>query len=103
MGIAGGFVDYGQILKTVARRDALEEKGLVVYLFGQFNTYSEPDHDSRQHNISTVFLEQASGEAQTGSDAQKVVFFTKYTLSEPLVFDHAFILKIIIMDGIVTG
>ena len=38
-------------LKTYARREALEEKVLVLYLLGQFNTYTDPDHDSRQHKI----------------------------------------------------
>jgi 8-oxo-dGTP diphosphatase len=67
----GGFIDYGEPLKTSTLREALEETGLVVYLLGHFDTYSDPDYDSRQHNISTVFVGQATGEAQTGLDAQK--------------------------------
>jgi len=91
--LPGGFVDYGESLETAARREALEETGLVVNLLGQFHTYSDPDRDSRQHNISTVFVGQATGEAQAGSDAQKAGLFTKNTLPAPLVFDHALILK----------
>jgi 8-oxo-dGTP diphosphatase len=91
--LPGGFVDYGESLESAARREALEETGLVVDLLGQFHTYSDPERDSRQHNISTVFVGQATGEAQEGSDAQKVGLFTKDTLPEPLVFDHGIILK----------
>jgi 8-oxo-dGTP diphosphatase len=91
--LPGGFVDYGESLESAARREALEETGLVVDLFGQFHTYSDPDRDSRQHNISTVFVGQATGEAKAGSDAQKTGLFTKNTLPDPLVFDHALILK----------
>ena len=88
-----GCVDYGESLKTVALREALEETGLVVDLLGQFNTYSDPDRDSWQHNISTVFVGKDTGEAQAGSDAQKAGLFIKNTLSSPLVFDHALIFK----------
>ena len=67
--LLGGFVDYGESLESAARREALEETGLVVNLLGQFHTYSDPDRDSRQHNISTVYVGQATGKAQAGSDA----------------------------------
>ena len=89
----GGFVDYCERLKTVARREALEETGLVVDLLVQFNTYLDPDRDSLKHSISTVFVGQATGEAKTGSDTQKAGLFYKNTLSALLVFDHALILK----------
>jgi 8-oxo-dGTP diphosphatase len=77
-----GFIDYGEPLKTSALWGALEEVGLVVYLLSYFNIYSDPDHDSLQHNISTVFVGQATGEAKTGSDTQKVgLFYKKYSFS----------------------
>jgi len=80
--LPGGFIDYGEPLKTSALWEALEEAGLVVYLLGHFNIYSDPDHDSRQHNISTVFVGQATGEAKTDSDTQKAgLFFKKYSFS----------------------
>ena len=78
----GGFIDYDEPLKTSALWEALEEAGLVVYLLGHFNIYSDPDHDSLQHNISTVFVGQATGEAKTGSDTQKAgLFYKKYSFS----------------------
>ena len=79
--------------ENCARREALEETGLVVDLLVEFNTYLYPDRDSLKHSISTVFVGQATGEAQGGSDDQKVGLFTKNTLSALLVFDHVLIFK----------
>ena len=90
--LPGGFVDYGESLESAAKREALEETGLVVDLVGQFHTYSNPSRDSRQHTISTVFLAKAEGNPKAGSDARNVQFFTEENLPEKLVFDHAEIL-----------
>jgi 8-oxo-dGTP diphosphatase len=51
-------------MEIVARLEALEETGLVLGLLGQFHNYSGPDRDFRKHNISTVFVGQATGEAK---------------------------------------
>ena len=89
--IPGGFVDYGESLEDSARREALEETGLKVELLRQFHTYSDPSRDSRQHNISTVFIARAVGTPKAGSDAKQARVFT--TPPQPLVFDHAKILE----------
>ena len=91
--LPGGFGDYGESLESAAQREALEETGLTVDLLGQFHTYSDPSRDPRQHNISTVFIAQAKGKPQAGSDALKARFFTKNTLPEKIAFDHALILE----------
>ena len=89
--IPGRFVDYGESLEHAVRREALEETGLRVELLCQFHTYSDPSRDSRQHNISTLFIAKANGTLKPGSDAKQALVFT--SLPEPLVFDHSEILE----------
>ena len=89
--LPGGYVDYGESLEEAACREALEETGLKIELLGQFHTYSDPLRDTRQHNISTVFIAKAEGQLQPGSDAKMAEVFT--SPPQPLVFDHAIILK----------
>ena len=89
--LPGGYVDYGESLEEAASREALEETGLKVELLGQFHTYSDPSRDKRQHNISTVFIAKAKGQLQAGSDARVAKVFINPP--QPLVFDHAIILK----------
>ncbi|MDA8560285.1 NUDIX domain-containing protein [Nitrospinae bacterium] len=90
--LPGGFIDYGKPLKISALWEAFEEAGGGISI-RPFNIYSDPDHNFLQHNISTVFVGQATGEAKTGSDTQKAGLFYKNTLSALLVFDHVLILK----------
>ena len=89
--LPGGYVDYGESLEEAAYREALEETGLKIELLGQFHTYSDPLRDTRQHNISTVFIAKAEGQLQPGSDAKMAEVFI--APPQPLVFDHAIILK----------
>ncbi|MDC0206915.1 NUDIX hydrolase [Nitrospinae bacterium] len=89
--LPGGYVDYGESLEEAAYREALEETGLKIELLGQFHTYSDPLRDTRQHNISTVFIAKAEGQLQPGSDVKMAEVFT--SPPQPLVFDHAIILK----------
>ena len=91
--LPGGFVDYGESLETAAVREAKEETSLDVDLIKQFHTYSNPARDPRQHTISTVFVARACGIPQAASDAKNIGVFTWKFLPEPLVFDHADILK----------
>src|SRR5271157_3288177 len=67
--LPGGFVNYGETVEDAARREALEETGLIVDLLGQFHTYSDPQRDPRQHNLSTVFVARADGTPQAADDA----------------------------------
>ena len=91
--LPGGFVDYGESLEAAAVREAKEETSLDVDLIKQFHTYSNPARDPRQHTISTVFVARAGGVPQAASDARNIGVFTWESLPEPLVFDHADILK----------
>lgn len=92
--LPGGYVDYGESLEAAARREAREETSLEVELIGQFHTYSDPERDARQHNISTVFVARAlgNGNPKAGSDAKNAGVFSADALPENLAFDHARIL-----------
>ena len=91
--IPGGYVEYGESLESCAVREAFEETSLEVELIRQFHTYSEPERDKRQHNISTVFIAKATGgNLKASSDAKEIGIFNKSDLPSPLVFDHKKIL-----------
>ncbi|HEY9662383.1 MAG TPA: NUDIX hydrolase [Allocoleopsis sp.] len=91
--IPGGFVDYGESVETAARREAREETGLDIDLIEQFQVYSDPDRDPRQHTLSIVFLATATADPQAGDDAKAIGIFELWQLPQPLCFDHDRILK----------
>lgn len=91
--LPGGYVDYGESLEEAAVREAKEETSLDIELLGQFHTYSDPQRDSRQHNISTVFVAKSVGIPRGASDARRSDIFFENSLPTPLAFDHSQILK----------
>lgn len=90
--IPGGFVDYGESVEAAARREAQEEVGLQVELIEQFQVYSDPSRDPRQHTLSVVFLAEAAGEPQAADDAKNLGVFESWRSVE-LCFDHDQILR----------
>ncbi len=91
--LPGGFCEYGESLEKAAQREAEEETGLKVELLEQFYTYSDPNRDPRQHNITTVFIAKAEGELKAGDDAMRIGVFDPSNLPLPLAFDHERILR----------
>jgi ADP-ribose pyrophosphatase YjhB (NUDIX family) len=92
--IPGGYCDYGESLEQAAVREAREETGLTVELIEQFHTYSDPQRDPRQHNITTVYIARAiGGTLKAQDDAQEIGVFTEADLPAGLAFDHDQILK----------
>lgn len=91
--LPGGFVDYGESVEAAARREAKEETGLEVTLIEQFQVYSDPQRDPRQHTLSIVFLATATGEPQAGDDAKHLQVFDLWQMPTNLCFDHDRILR----------
>jgi 8-oxo-dGTP diphosphatase len=91
--LPGGFVDYGESVETAAQREAQEETSLQVTLIEQFQVYSDPNRDPRQHTLSVVFIATAKGEPQAQDDAQAIEVFDLWQLPQPLCFDHDRILQ----------
>lgn len=86
--LPGGYVDYGEMLEDAARREAREETSLEIADLRLLGCYSDPNRDSRQHNISTVFVASGSGTPKAGDDAAGLGVFAPTALPHPLCFDH---------------
>jgi 8-oxo-dGTP diphosphatase len=91
--LPGGFVDYGESVETAARREAQEETNLSVTLVEQFQVYSDPKRDERQHTISIVFLATATGMPKAQDDAKSLALYHLWEKPEKLCFDHSRILQ----------
>jgi 8-oxo-dGTP diphosphatase len=86
--IPGGFIDYGESAETAAIREAKEEVSLDVELVEQFQVYSEPDRDPRQHTLAIVFIAKATGTPQAADDAKNIGIFHSWEIPTSLCFDH---------------
>ena len=90
--LPGGFVDYGESVEDAACREALEETSLEIDIVRQFHCYSDPHRDSRQHNISVVFIATANGIPTAADDADDIGLYNNDNLPDELGFDHRIIL-----------
>jgi 8-oxo-dGTP diphosphatase len=91
--LPGGFIDYGESAETAAIREAKEETGLQIRLLEQFQVYSDPSRDPRQHTLSIVFLAAAKGTPVAQDDAKHLEIFEMWQLPTNLCFDHDRILR----------
>lgn len=91
--LPGGFVDYGESVEAAAQREAQEETSLQVELIEQFQVYSDPNRDPRQHTLSVVFIATAKGEPKAQDDAKAIDTFELWQIPPNLCFDHDQILR----------
>ncbi len=91
--IPGGFIDYGESVEMAAYREAKEEVSLDVELIQQFQVYSDPQRDPRQHTLSIVFIATAKGTPQAADDAKNLKIFHLWELPDHLCFDPGNILE----------
>ncbi len=88
--LPGGFVDIDEDLEVAARRELLEETGLVAGPLRQLGTWGTPGRDPRERTISVIFLGEIpmASRPAAGSDAASAVWFSTDELPA-LAFDHA--------------
>jgi len=91
--LPGGFVDYGERLEDAAIREAFEETSIRISGLKLLGCYSDPARDSRQHNISVVYVAQGSGLPKAGDDAAHARLFQRDNLPYNLCFDHDQIIR----------
>ncbi|HEY9620189.1 MAG TPA: NUDIX hydrolase [Crinalium sp.] len=91
--LPGGFIDYGESAEAAAVREAEEETGLHVRLVEQFQVYSDPNRDPRQHTLSVVFVAAGKGQPEARDDAKDLKIFELWQLPNNLCFDHDRILR----------
>jgi len=93
--LPGGGVELEEDLDDAARRELLEETGIVAGDLAQFRTFGRPGRDPRCRVVSVVYwtiIDRAKHTPTAGSDADETAWFPLAALP-PLAFDHAHVLK----------
>ena len=89
----GGFMNIDETAEECARRELLEETGLVCQEMTQFHTFTDVRRDPRERVVSIAFYAFTDiSEVTGGDDAAKARWFPLDEIP-PLAFDHENILK----------
>ncbi len=95
--LPGGFVEEGEDLETAAKRELLEETGVVVQSMEQVQAFGKPGRDPRGHTISIAFLSRIfeEEELEPSDDALDAKWMPLEDLLEnKLAFDHDEIINV---------
>lgn len=90
----GGFLEEDETIETCARRELMEETGLMVDTLRQFKVYSDPLRDtSRESRVLTVaFTAEIMMTEVSGQDDAAEARWWPIDALPPLAFDHGMIL-----------
>lgn len=92
--LPGGFVEIDEDLPNAAKRELLEETGLVVDHMEQFGTYGKPNRDPRGRTISVVFTTKIESKVEVkGMDDAREAKWFKIDNLPSLAFDHEEIMQ----------
>ncbi len=92
--LPGGFMEENERLAETARRELMEETGIVAEEMTFAGLYDKPDRDPRGRTITAVYLAHLKNcpEPMAGDDAGRARWFPADNLP-PLAFDHQEIVK----------
>ena len=96
--LPGGFMEMEETLEEAARRELMEETGIMAGELIRFDTYDKPGRDPRGRTITQVFVllwKESMGMPEAGSDAAHIRWFGLHELPE-LAFDHREIIRDVI-------
>ncbi|MCD4794852.1 MAG: NUDIX hydrolase [Bacteroidales bacterium] len=90
----GGFIDPDETTLEAAKRELLEETGIIIDELTQLQTFSDIDRDPRGRTVTVVYYAFISAKEtviNAGDDASEARWFSINKLPK-LAFDHAMIL-----------
>jgi 8-oxo-dGTP diphosphatase len=92
--LPGGFLEMDENGLECAKRELLEETGLVVSEMEQTGTYTDVNRDPRGRTISIAYTTLITNEVKlnAGDDAQNVKWFSLFDLPV-LAFDHLKVIR----------
>lgn len=94
----GGFLKMDESAEEGAKRELLEETGMVANYIEQFHTFSNPNRDPRERVITIAFYALCKiQEVKGGDDAAKAKWFGFDEIPQ-LAFDHDRILRYAIKE-----
>lgn len=91
--LPGGIIDWGEDIRTAARRELKEETGLTLTQFERLvGVYSDVRRDPRFHSVCVVVAAQATGRfavQDTAEIADVKAFSLEDASALPLAHDHS--------------